>query len=99
MSFHGRLALREWHSLNPDRFPGVPGWSENVDWQTPDEQDAHSQLQAIDQKRELILTELDAQRAAVERQLADARGHADRYERTLLTGQSDELVSAVFKPW
>jgi hypothetical protein len=90
-----RAALAEWHSLAPDRFPGVPDWSEQPEWMTAEERDISAKIKGIQHQREVLLDALDAQEKDLRRELRDAQGRASQYQRALLTSQSDSLKDAV----
>ncbi|MGI0133569.1 MAG: hypothetical protein ACREBW_01235 [Candidatus Micrarchaeaceae archaeon] len=92
-----RAALAEWHSLAPDRFPGVPDWSEQLEWMTSEERDIATKVKDIQHRREALLAELDATEKDLIQELSDAQQRASQYERALLTSQSDPLVSAVMR--
>ncbi|MET9910374.1 hypothetical protein ABZZ74_26820 [Streptomyces sp. NPDC006476] len=90
-----KAALAEWHSLAPDRFPGVPDWSEQPEWFTEAELEIAAELKNLEIERSEYLTVLQKREDDLKDRLSTARQHADSYERALLTTQSDELKGAV----
>lgn len=92
-----QAALAEWHSLAPDRFPGVPDWSHQETWSNAQEQQVRRDLTAVEQAREQALQEFDDKAQRLQDDLREAREAADRYERALLTAQDDELRVAVMR--
>lgn len=92
-----RAALAEWHTLAPDRFPGIPDWTESDEWLTSSERSLRERLREVNQRREDILRELTAVEADIRQKLRKASEEADNYERALLTTQSDKLVGSVIK--
>lgn len=92
-----RAALSEWHRLAPERFPGVPDWSETDEWMTSAELELQAKLRNLQDEREQVLLALAQRDSTIQSDLRAARLAADEYERALLTAQSDDLVSAVTK--
>ncbi|MFF1779615.1 hypothetical protein [Streptomyces virginiae] len=92
-----KAALGEWHSLNPDRFPGLPDWAQSPHWMTQRELTISDDIENVRKRRAEILEELDEKEMELRARLSEARNEADSYERALLTAQSDDLKSAVQK--
>lgn len=92
-----RAALAEWHSLSPDRFPGVPDWSEQPEWMTAEERDISARVKDIRHQRVVLLDTLDAQERDLLQELRDAQGRASQYQRALITSQSDSLKDAAMR--
>lgn len=92
-----RAALREWHLLDLKHFPGQPGWAEEPTWQTPIEADLALQIQDFEKGVELAMANFAVERSELHGRLEAASRAADRYERALLTTQSDDLVVAVLQ--
>lgn len=90
-----RAALAEWHALAPDRFPGVPEWSETEMWQTSTERSLHAELAELGAERTAALAQFTDREKALREKLRSAKDAADLYERALLTTQSNELAVAV----
>ena len=90
-----KLALGEWHRVDPERFPGQPGWSEDWTWQTPEEDDLRRRAEEVERERVAILSDLAKREAEIAAELEVVSAAADQYERGLLTLQNDELVAAV----
>jgi hypothetical protein len=92
-----RAAITDWHHLAGDRFPGLPDWSHEPQWQTHRERRHSSNLKMLAAERHHINSYLDLRAAGLRSDLDNARAAADLYERTLLTADSDELVEAVIR--
>lgn len=89
------LALREFHQMHPDRFPGLPNWTLEPQWQTEVEQAAAVALTNLELERRRVLDELNSREEQLRSGLAAANEQADQYERMLMTGQHDQLEDAV----
>jgi len=92
-----RAALAEWHALAPDRFPGVPDWSESDEWMTGNEKAVRTRLAVLEREHEAAVLGFERNRAALRAELRKAREDADGYERSLLTAQSDALKVTVMR--
>ena len=92
-----RAALAEWARIAPDRFPGIPDWSDEWEWRTHLERQHAAALDALAAERQRFNDELDQRTSRIRAQLDDARSRADLYERALLTTDSDQLVHAVIE--
>ncbi|MGY3787938.1 hypothetical protein [Streptomyces antibioticus] len=92
-----RAALAEWNGLAPERFPGVPDWSTREAWLTKEELRITSEIQKVESERLEYLNRAREIEADLQARLAEARESADRYERALLTAQSDELKEVVIQ--
>ncbi|MGW0163818.1 hypothetical protein ACWDWT_01320 [Streptomyces sp. NPDC003343] len=90
-----KAALAEWNSIAPDRFPGLPDWSQQPQWMTAEERRISSEIAKIDDQRNKTLEAFAARENELKEQLAAATESADKFERGLLTTQSDTLKSAV----
>lgn len=88
-------ALREWHSLYPDRFPTLPDWPNDPAYRSADEARLHQRLEARTQAFQAEMQKYLTDKQDIESQLAEAAEAADRYERALLTGQGEELEAAI----
>ena len=91
------VALKQWHRLNPERFPVDLGWERAQDWMTPNEAAIAAELDAVRREREEILERLNARERELAAQLHVASTAADVDERRLLTAQDTPLVEAVTK--
>jgi len=92
-----QAALAEWHSLAPERFPGVPDWSTRKAWLTKEELTLTAEIEAVKKERAEQVERLQKLEAELQARLATARESADKYERALLTTQSDELKNSVIR--
>ncbi|MFF1819012.1 hypothetical protein ACFVWG_17055 [Kribbella sp. NPDC058245] len=90
-----KAALTEWHKIAPDRFPSLPDWADEQQWQTPAERKGLANRSLFEAEKRHIEAHLE-QRAKTLRALLDAAKTAgDTYERALLTADSEDLVDAV----
>ena len=92
-----QAALAEWHSLAPARFPGVPDWSNQPAWLTTEELAITSEIAKVEQERAEQLDRLQKIENELRARLSLTRESADKYERALLTTQSDELKNATIR--
>jgi hypothetical protein len=92
-----KAALAEWHTLAPDRFPGVPDWSHADIWSTAEERRLRGEMVAVREAATAALQKLEQRQGDIKRQLDETRDAADAYERRLLTAQGDELRVAVMQ--
>ncbi|WP_146075314.1 hypothetical protein [Streptomyces sp. Ru71] len=92
-----QAALGEWNGLAPERFPGVPDWSSRDAWLTQEELTLKAQIAEVERERAEQLDRLQKVEAELRSRLGVARESADRYERALLTAQSDELKQVVIR--
>ncbi|MFJ7105010.1 hypothetical protein [Streptomyces albogriseolus] len=90
-----KAAIAEWHSLAPERFPGIPDWSRQSKWMTPTEKRISAEISKVRERRRALLAELADREGELEKKLADVVEAADASERALLTTQSDALKHAV----
>lgn len=88
-------AMAAWHQADPVRFPGPPDWTRSRAWMTTHELELQGALDEAEhrlvEQQALLVAEVQAKTEA----LAEAQLRHDREERTLLTGQGDDLVAAV----
>lgn len=88
-------ALREWHSLYPERFPGVPDWTTESRYHSSAEVRLHQELDA---RAKVIQEEIEkylADKKEIQSRLSEATEEATHYERTLLTATGDKLAQVV----
>ena len=90
-----RAALAEWHELNPESFPGLPGWTTQDQWATPAEISKRAALAELADERTRLVTALDEREGRLRAELDSAKDAGDAYERRLLTAQDDALTAAV----
>lgn len=88
-------ALRDWHSLYPERFPGIPEWTSESKYRSGAEVRLHEELKARTKAIEAEVKRFLADKKEIESRLSAAAEDAARYERALLTAQGDELAQAV----
>jgi hypothetical protein len=88
-------ALREWHALHPERFPGVTEWATDSKYRSGAEARLHAELQ---ERTEAIQAEVQKflnEKKQIESRLSAAAEEAARYERALLTAKDEELAQAI----
>jgi hypothetical protein len=90
-------ALGEWRRIDPSRFPGVPDWAEEPEWETPREREIRTELVAVGKEYEAKLGELRARADQLKADMTAARQEGDEYERALLTANGHELVPVVMR--
>lgn len=90
-------ALHDWHEIHPDRFPGLPRWTESAEWMTHEERVIADEIRTEEANFARIAGEYEARLNVLTEQLSAAREAADAGERILLTGQDKALEDAVCK--
>lgn len=90
-------ALGEWHALAPNRFPGVPDWSQSPTWQTPAEIVLQDALEVLNEERQIAELGFASREGELRARLLVAREAADGYERALLTAQDEQLRLVVMR--
>lgn len=90
-------ALREWHDLNPERFPALPDWHDSEAWQSAEETERRGNLAEFETRLKAEVDRLLAMRQTHQDEIAAAKARADVFERALLTEQGTPLETAVAK--
>lgn len=90
-------ALRDWHGLYPDRFPGIPEWTAENKYRSGAEARLHDQLKASADAMQAEIEKYEADKREIQSRLSEAADEAARFERALLTTQGDELAHAVLR--
>lgn len=87
-------ALRDWHSIDAERFPGFPGWIEKDEWRSHAETEI---IAAIQSEGVEFANFVDKHRARVEKLKLElqAASAADAPLKQLLTGSGLALQDAV----
>jgi hypothetical protein len=88
-------ALRDWHSLYPERFPGIPEWTTDSKYRSSAEERLHEDLKTRTEAIQAEVQKFLAEKEGIESRLSAAAEEAARYERALLTGQDEELAQAI----
>ncbi|WP_404385916.1 hypothetical protein LL946_06355 [Knoellia locipacati] len=88
-------ALKEWHSLYPDRFPLLPEWHDTPDWQSAAERAIAAQREKATEAFRVRQVEHEQQLAILDDRASVAQREADAYQRALLTQDGEALASAV----
>jgi hypothetical protein len=91
------LALKQWHKIDPEKFPVDLGWERSLDWMTPVETELALKIEAVRKSRQEMLARLNEQEHELMEQLHAASIAVDSNERLLLTAQGEVLVQAVAK--
>lgn len=87
--------MEMWHQDDRLRFPGPPDWARQKAWMTREELQLQEVVEQAQAQLEQQKSELEMKIAAAEAELAEAQLRHDNDERVLLTGQGENLVSAV----
>jgi len=91
------LALKQWHKIDPEKFPVDLGWERSLNWMTPVEAELALKIEGVRKSRQEMLARLNAQERELMEQLHAASIAVDSNERLLLTAQGEVLVQAVAK--
>ncbi|TPG17050.1 hypothetical protein [Pedococcus bigeumensis] len=90
-------ALREWHDVDPERFPALPDWHDADQWRSAEEVRLRADLDQFEQTLKADVARLLAQRQEHRDALDEAKARANAFERALLTEQGTPLEEAVAK--
>jgi hypothetical protein len=91
------LLVTQWAQSDKDAFPSFGDWINSPEWMVPEEAQIRSQIQALEQKKEEAVTEIDKQIGELVTKLALTKAEANNGLRRLITAQSEELVDEVAK--
>jgi hypothetical protein len=89
------VALKQWHKLDPERFPVDFGWEREPAWMTPAEAELAERIGALQKERQDVLARLEVAERELKAELHAVSLSADAGERRLLTEQGDSLAEAV----
>lgn len=87
-------ALREWHQVNPERFPALPDWHDAAQWRSAEEVRLLRELDEFEASVKAEAHRLLAERKQRQDAIEQAKARADAFERALLTGQGTPLETA-----
>ncbi|MGY0388275.1 hypothetical protein ACWZJV_15005 [Nocardioides sp. WG-D5] len=90
-----REALRDWHTLDPARFPVIPDWDNDPAWKSAAELEIIARKEQVEAEIQVQIDELRNQHEALDAELEVAGERADAYERALLTKDGEVLERAV----
>jgi hypothetical protein len=89
------LITAEWAKVDHMRFPEFGDWTKLPDWTVPKEEELAQQILALEEKKQRMIQEIEADIGARQSDLTEATLEANKGVRRLLTGQGDELVDEV----
>jgi len=90
-------ALRDWHEVDPDRYPALPDWHEADQWRSAEEVRLQGDLHQFEQNLKAEVDRLLAERQQHRESLDEAKVRANEFERALLSQQGAALEDAVAK--
>lgn len=85
-------ALRDWHTIDSEKFPDLPGWIENYDWLSHDEQGLADAIKAEEERFESARLEHESRMAELKK---EAESAASKSTKELLVGTGVELQNTV----
>jgi hypothetical protein len=88
-------ALREWHHVNPERFPVLPDWHDAAQWRSAEEVLLWSELDEFEGALKAEVDRLLGERKQRLDAIEQAKVRANAFERALLTAQDTPLADAV----
>lgn len=91
------LLVTQWAKSDKDAFPSFGDWMDSPEWMVPEEEQILSQIQALEQKKQESMIEIDKQIGQLTTKLALTKANANKGLRRLITAQSEELVDEVAK--
>lgn len=90
-------ALRDWHQVDPDRYPALPDWHDAEQWRSAEEARLQGDLDRFEHTLKAEVDRLLARRQEHQDALDEAKARANEFERALLTEQGTPLEDAVAK--
>ena len=90
-------ALREWHDVDPKRFPAIPDWQSDPEFRSMEEARVGTELEAKRQRIIALFNAYETERVELEGQLENLKKSADTYERALLTEQGTPLQNSILR--
>jgi len=91
------LLVTEWAQSDESAFPSRGDWTNSSEWMVPQEMQILSQIQALEQKKQQFIVEVDQQIGELSTKLGLAKADANEGQRRLITAQDEELVDEVAK--
>ncbi|MFQ5934560.1 MAG: hypothetical protein ACE5KI_07960, partial [Dehalococcoidia bacterium] len=91
------LLVTQWAQFDKDAFPNFGDWTASPEWMVSEEEQILSNIQALERKKQAVVTEIDKQVGELETKLALTRAKANKGLRRLITAQGEELVDEVAK--
>lgn len=91
------VLVTQWAQSDKDSFPSFGDWTDSPEWMVPEEEQILSKIQALEEKKQKSVIEIDKQIGELTTELAIAKANANKGQRRLITAQSDELVDEVAK--
>ena len=91
------LLVTQWAKVDKDAFPNFGDWTASPEWMVVEEERILSQIQALEQKKQEFVVEIDKQIGELTTELTLAKTNANKGRRRLITAQGPELVDEVAK--
>lgn len=91
------LLVTQWAQCNKEAFPNFGDWTASPEWVVAEEEQILSQIQALEQKKQNFVVEIDKEIGGLTTKLALAKTNANNGLRRLITAQGEELVDEVAK--
>ena len=91
------ILVTQWAQFDQDAFPTFRDWTELPEWMVPEEEVILSEIQALEQRRQDLIAQIDQQIGELTSKLFTTKRNANRGRRRLITAQGDKLVDEVAK--
>lgn len=91
------LIVTEWAQADKNVFPCFREWTNSPEWMVPEETKILSEIEALEQKKEKTVNEIEKRIGELTTKLALAKAKANNGLRRLITSQGEELVDEVVK--
>ena len=91
------LLVTQWAQSDKDAFPNFGDWTASPEWMVVEEERILSQIQALEQKKQEFVVEIDKHIGELTTELTLAKTNANKGQRRLITAQGKELVDEVTK--
>lgn len=91
------LLVTQWAQSDKNAFPNFGDWTSSPEWLVAKEEVILSQIQALEQKMQKSVIEIDKQIGKLTTDLAVAKTNANKGQRRLITAQGSDLVEEVAK--
>lgn len=91
------VLVTEWAKSDKEHFPNFGDWTASPEWMVKEELDIDSSIKALEQKRQKVIAQIDAQIGDLTSKLSAVKADINRGRRRLITAQGPELVDEVKK--
>lgn len=89
------VLVTQWAQSDKDSFPSFGDWTNYSEWLVAEEEQILSKIQALEEKKQKSVTEIDKQIGKLTTELALAKTSANNGQRRLITAQGQGLVDEV----